>query len=78
MHLESWQMFEIDRPGDAAQARELERRVRASLEDVRRAVRDFPAMLERSRAVANELERAIIADAEVAFQRGTRAARVDA
>jgi len=57
-HLESWQMFEIDRPGDAAQARELERRVRASLEDVRRAVTDFRAMLERSRAVANELERA--------------------
>jgi glutamate dehydrogenase len=57
-HLESWQMFEIDRPGDAAQARELERRVRSSLEDVRRAVTDFPAMLERSRAVANELERA--------------------
>jgi glutamate dehydrogenase len=54
--LESWQMFEIDRPGDAAQARELEHRVRASLEDVRRAVRDFPAMLERSRAVANELD----------------------
>ncbi len=56
--LESWQMFEIDRPADAAQSRELEHRVRASLEDVRRAVSDFPAMLERSRAVANELERA--------------------
>jgi glutamate dehydrogenase len=56
-HLESWQMFEIDRPADAAQARELDRRVRASLEDVRRAVSDFPAMLERSRAVANELDR---------------------
>jgi len=60
VHLESWQMFEIDRPGDAAHARELERRVRASLEDVRRAVSDFPAMLERSRAVANELERATL------------------
>src|SRR6185295_17553209 len=56
--LESWQMFEIDRPADDAQARELERRVRSSLEDVRRAVSDFPAMLERSRAVANELDRA--------------------
>ena len=55
--LESWQMFEIDRPGDGAESRELERRVRASLEDVRRAVNDFPAMLERSRMVANELDR---------------------
>jgi len=57
-HLESWQMFEIDRPGDDAQARDLERRVRASLEDVRHAVSDFRPMLERSRAVANELDRA--------------------
>src|SRR5687768_17460939 len=43
--LESWQMMEIDRPRDAADARELERRVRRALEDVRRAVTDFPAML---------------------------------
>ena len=57
-HLESWQMMEIDRPRDAAAARELEQRVRAALEDVRRAVNDFPAMLERIRAVANELDRA--------------------
>ncbi|HEU5134716.1 MAG TPA: NAD-glutamate dehydrogenase [Steroidobacteraceae bacterium] len=56
--LESWQMMEIDRPRDAAAARELEQRVRAALEDVRRAVTDFRAMLERIRAVANELERA--------------------
>jgi glutamate dehydrogenase len=55
--LESWQMFEIDRPAGPAAARELEQRVRASLADVRRAVDDFPAMLERSRAVANELDR---------------------
>jgi glutamate dehydrogenase len=55
--LESWQMFEIDRPRDAAAASDLERSVRASLEDVRRAVNDFPAMLERVRAVANALDR---------------------
>jgi glutamate dehydrogenase len=53
--LESWQLMEIDRPRDAHQARELERRVRAALEDVRRAVADFRAMLERIRAVAHEL-----------------------
>jgi glutamate dehydrogenase len=55
---ESWQMVEIDRPRDLRQARELERRVRAALEDVRRAVMDFRPMLERIRAVANELEQA--------------------
>ncbi len=55
--MESWQMVEIDRPRDAAQARELEHRLRATLEDVRRAVADFPPMLERVRAVANELDR---------------------
>jgi glutamate dehydrogenase len=54
---ESWQMIEIDQPRDAQQARELERRLRATLDDVRRAVADFPAMLERVRAVANELDR---------------------
>jgi glutamate dehydrogenase len=56
--LESWQMMEIDRPRDSEVAAEIERRVRAALEDVRRAVADFRAMLERVRAVANELERA--------------------
>ncbi len=54
--MESWQLVEIDRPRDAAQVRELERRLRATLEDVRRAVEDFPQMLERVRAVANELD----------------------
>jgi glutamate dehydrogenase len=52
---ESWQMMEIDRPRDESQARELERRVRASLEDVRKAVTDFRPMLERIRGVAHEL-----------------------
>jgi glutamate dehydrogenase len=55
--LESWQMFEIDRPRDAAQTRELLRRLHAALDDVRKAVQDFPRMLERVRAVANELGR---------------------
>jgi glutamate dehydrogenase len=55
--IESWQMIEIDRPRDDAHARELERRLHATLEDVRKAVTDFPAILERIRAVANELDR---------------------
>jgi len=54
---ESWQMIEIDRPADEAQSRELLRRLRVALDDVRKAVRDFRPMLERVRAVANELER---------------------
>jgi glutamate dehydrogenase len=55
---ESWQMIEIDRPTDEAQARELLRRLGAALDDVRKAVADFRALLERVRFVANELERA--------------------
>jgi len=56
--LESWQMMEIDQPRDAAQTRELLQRLHGALEDVRKAVQDFPRMRERVRAVANELERA--------------------
>ena len=55
---ESWQMMEIDRPRDAAAAADLEKRVRTALEDVRKAVADFRPMLEKIRAVANELDRA--------------------
>jgi glutamate dehydrogenase len=55
---ESWQMMEIDRPRDEAHARELEKRVRDALDDVRRAVADFRPMLERIRTVAHELEQA--------------------
>ncbi len=55
---ESWQLVEIDRPRDDAEARELLRRVHTALEDVRKAVMDFRRMLERVRAVANDLERA--------------------
>src|SRR5262249_44868517 len=55
---ESWQMMEIDRPADEASARELLQRLRAALDDVRKAVNDFRPMLERVRSVANEVERA--------------------
>jgi glutamate dehydrogenase len=54
---ESWQMLEIDRPVDGKQARELLQRLNDALADVRKAVSDFRPMLERARAVANELER---------------------
>jgi glutamate dehydrogenase len=54
---ESWQMMEIDRPADETQARELLRRLHGALDDVRKSVADFRPMLERVRAVANELER---------------------
>jgi glutamate dehydrogenase len=54
---ESWQLIEIDRPRDEAQTRELLRRLHTALADVRKAVADFPRMLERVRAVANELGR---------------------
>ena len=57
-HAESWQLIEIDRPRDEAQARELLRRLNRALEDVRKAVTDFPRMLERVRAVAHDLESA--------------------
>ena len=57
-HPESWQLIEIDRPRDEAQARELLRRLNRALDDVRKAVADFRRMLERVRAVANGLERA--------------------
>jgi glutamate dehydrogenase len=53
--LESWQMLEIDRPRDEKQTRALMRALHAALEDVRKAVQDFPRMLQRVRAVANEL-----------------------
>lgn len=55
---ESWQLIEIDRPRDDAQAQELLRRLNRALDDVRKAVADFPRMLERVRAVAHDLERA--------------------
>ncbi len=55
---ESWQLIEIDRPRDAKETRGLLARLHGALVDVRRAVADFRALLERARSVANELERA--------------------
>jgi glutamate dehydrogenase len=55
---ESWQMIEIDKPRNQAEADALLRRLHVALADVRKAVADFPRMLERVRAVANGLERA--------------------
>ena len=40
--LESWQMMEIDRPRDARRRASSNAACRAALEDVRRAVADFP------------------------------------
>jgi glutamate dehydrogenase len=53
---ESWQLMEIDRPRDDAQAQELLVRLKRALDDVRKAVMDFRPMLERVRTVAHELE----------------------
>jgi glutamate dehydrogenase len=72
---ESWQMIEIDRPRDEPQARELLRRVHRALEDVRKAVTDFRRMLERVRAVANELETRAPAVPKSHAERGARPAR---
>ncbi|MBC8025694.1 MAG: NAD-glutamate dehydrogenase, partial [Steroidobacteraceae bacterium] len=55
---ESWQLIEIDRPRDEKEARALLARLNGALVDVRRAVADFRTLLDRARAVANELERA--------------------
>jgi glutamate dehydrogenase len=55
---ESWQLMEIDRPRDEKEVAALLRALHSALEDTRRAVGDFRALLERARAVANGLERA--------------------
>ncbi len=49
---ESWQLFEIDRQLDPEAMRRIERRLLATLEDVRLAVTDWPRMLEQARKVA--------------------------
>ena len=51
---ESWQFLEIDRQTDAALA-PLQELLSIALADVRAAVTDFPAMLERARAAASAL-----------------------
>jgi glutamate dehydrogenase len=62
--VESWQLFEIDRQLDPRTLRELERRLLATLEDVRLAVSDWPAMRERVREVAAGLTAAAPTSAE--------------
>ena len=52
---ESWQLIEIDRQLDPARSRELERRLLATLADVRAAVTDWRAIRERASALAAEL-----------------------
>ena len=52
---ESWQLIEIDRQLDAAHVRELEKRLLATLADVRVVVADWRSMRERARALAAEL-----------------------
>jgi glutamate dehydrogenase len=68
---ESWQMLEIDRPGDAARNAELLGRIEATLADVRAAVRDFKTMRARVQSVAANLDsaRTAIAADEVAEAR---------
>ena len=62
---ESWQLFEIDRQLDPQRLLELERRLRATLDDVRAAVTDWAAMRKRAREVAAELERAPVPRREI-------------
>jgi len=52
---ESWQHIEVDRAGDSAQLERLRERIEATLDDVRVAVTDWPKMVERARAIANEV-----------------------
>src|SRR5690348_3933157 len=52
---ESWQLFEIDRQLDPQAMRTIERRLLATLEDVRLAVTDWPRMLETARTVASAM-----------------------
>ena len=53
----SWQHIQIDRV-DETKGRELERKIRKTLEDVRAAVEDWPRMRERSLELAADIERA--------------------
>jgi glutamate dehydrogenase len=62
---ESWQLFEIDRQLDGERLGELERRLTATLDDVRAAVSDWSAMRERAREVARELEQVPVPRSEV-------------
>ncbi len=52
---ESWQHIEVDSAGDAAQLERLRERIEATLDDVRVAVTDWPRMVARARAIANDV-----------------------
>ena len=54
---ESWTHFEIPRVPEARERRVIERRLTASLRDVRSAVRDWPSMLKKLRQAAEDLGR---------------------
>ncbi len=62
---ESWQLLEIDRQLDRERLVELERRLLATLDDVRAAVADWSAMGARARAVAHELGHAPVPRGEI-------------
>jgi glutamate dehydrogenase len=52
---ESWQHIEVDCAGDAGQLERLRERIVATLDDVRVAVTDWPKMVARARAIADEV-----------------------
>ena len=52
---ESWQFIEVDRESDPRRLAALERRIRTTLGDVRRATRDWRPMRERALAIAAQL-----------------------
>ncbi|HWK76015.1 MAG TPA: NAD-glutamate dehydrogenase [Povalibacter sp.] len=54
--VESWQHIEIDRIGDPARLKELERKLLSVIEDVRLAVIDWRPMRSRALAIAKEIE----------------------
>jgi glutamate dehydrogenase len=55
---ESWQLYEIDRQLDPQAMRTIERRLLATLEDVRLAVTDWPRIVAKAHAVASTIEAA--------------------
>ncbi|HEY2589980.1 MAG TPA: hypothetical protein VGI35_00205, partial [Steroidobacteraceae bacterium] len=56
LRAESWQLYEIDRQLDPQTMRAIERRLLATLEDVRLAVTDWSRMLDQARTVASAIE----------------------
>jgi glutamate dehydrogenase len=54
--VESWMHVEIDRETDEADLRHIEQEILRILRDVREAVEDWPRMVQRATALADELE----------------------